>query len=372
MSIRSGFRGALSVVLACALGTAPLAAAPPSPAPVTQVDTVKVPFPADTLDATYDKPGTLHVAFSRGRSYFYTQRAAGKTAFSPPVTLGTLPKGADPESSPQIAVWPKGNPCVLWKGGGSILMSLSTDGGKSFTSVSTDSLLVKGGQIEVPTLVVGGDGAMHLVWIDHRDPSDPKDMVSAHLYFSTTRDKGKTWTPARALTKTTRKARRACPCCQPSVAAGPEGELWIAYRTSAENVKEVALLHSADSGRTFTTSQVSDNKWYVKGCPTSGPSLAVSGGHIALTWLSDSDLFAVTSADAGKTFSPQKKLGAGFFHQTAGHADRPVMVFEQGQQTFAWRAGDPVPARVDAPPKGTLVATPAGRFELIAFERGEE
>lgn len=369
---RSGTRAALTAFLALALGAAPLCAASPSPAAAAQVATVKLPFPADTLDASYDKPGNLHVAFARGRSYYYTQRTAGKSEFAAPVTLGSLPSGADPESSPQIAVWPGGNPCVLWKGGGQILMALSTDGGKTFVPVSTESLLIKNGSIEVPTLVVGGDGAMHLVWVDHRDPPDPKDMVGTHLYFSTTRDKGKTWTPARALTKTIRKARRACPCCQPSAAAGPDGEVWIAYRTSQENVKEVALLHSADSGRTFTTSQVSDNKWYVKGCPTSGPSLAVSGGQIAVTWQSDSDIFAVTSADAGKTFSGQKKLGPGFFHQAAGHSERPVMLFEQGQQTFAWRVGDAVPARVDAPPRGTLVATPSGRFELIAFERGEE
>src|SRR5690606_12185786 len=160
------------------------------------------------------------------------------------------------------------NPCVLWKGGGSIRMALSTDRGQTFVPVATEALLVKNGAIDVPTLVVRGDGAMHLVWGAHRDPADPNDMVSAHLYFASTRDRGKTGPPARARARPTPGARRAGPWCQPSVAARPGGELWIAYRTSAENVKEVALLHSTDSGRTFSTHPVSDNKWYVKGCPT--------------------------------------------------------------------------------------------------------
>ena len=348
----------------------PSPAAAPSPAAgSTAIITTKLPFDADALDAAFDAAGGLHVTYARGKSFFYTQRPPNTKEFRAPIKLGTLAPGVDPETTPQIAVWPKGNPCALWKGGGAILLSMSSDKGKSFQAVSTAGLLVANTAIEVPTLIVGGDGALHLLWVDHRDALDPKDAVARHLYFSTTRDRGKTWAPARALTK---GLKRACPCCQPAAAAGPGGEIFVAYRTSDANVKEIALLHSTDSGHTFQVKQVSDNHWYVKGCPTSGPSLAVSGGQVALIWMADQDLYSTTSADDGRSFSHPLKLGAGFFHQAAGSHDRSVMLFEQGDKVLAWRSGDAAPARVEAPPRGSLVAGPGGRFELIAFDRGEE
>ncbi len=110
-----------------------------------------------------------------------------------------------------------------------------------------------------------------------------------------------------------------CYCCKTSVATGPDGAVYAAWRhVYPGNVRDIAFAMSADGGRTFGEPvRVSDDNWVLDGCPENGPSLAVDGGgRVHVVWptlvpgkTAGDDpvpaLFYATSAD-GRRFTPRQ------------------------------------------------------------------
>ncbi|MDN5866182.1 MAG: glycoside hydrolase [Candidatus Nitrosocosmicus sp.] len=153
-------------------------------------------------------------------------------------------------------------------------------------------------------------------------------------------DGGKTFDPPVELDD------QNCVCCQTASAVSPDGEIYFAWRdlqyehdlipVNAENpynygfsngslfdsfknkkyesIRDIVTMHTLDNGtgKKFSPiTKVSQDKWYIAGCPDAGPGIAFDSlGRLHAAWFTGSDTapngigyYYAYSDDGGKTFS---------------------------------------------------------------------
>ena len=315
-------------------------------------------------DGAYGPDGSLHLVLARADGCVHVSRAAGSAGFGPE---HAIPAAGQPavggERRPHLLADRAGRLFALWQTRQGIVLAVSADAGVNWTLRSTGALTAKTGA-DVFNAALSADGVLYLVWAGEKDPHLPDDDVAQHLYLASSADGGGTFTEPRAITT---DATRACPCCVPAITTGRPGEVWVAYRSSAANIKETRVLASTDAGRTFTSSQLSNHRWEFQGCPMQGPAIAVASPHVIVSWTSNGDMYTSSSSDGGKSYSAPQRLGRGRFNQVVASATGTILqVWDEGTRTGVWWRADAQPsARVSLKPGGALLAAPDGRFELL-------
>lgn len=176
-------------------------------------------------------------------------------------------------------------------------LKTSDDGGKTWAQRSSRSIT---GHERIESQFVAAQGRrVYLTWIDLDAPRSPGDAVAKPIYLAISEDGGASWSAPRDVT---RGLPRACPCCVPQIALSGDA-VYIAYRTSIENVKEVAVLVSHDRGRTFRFRPVSRDRWKFMGCPAIPPKLVAAGRRVSVTWTREKTILSAGSRDGGRSFS---------------------------------------------------------------------
>jgi len=323
---------------------------------------LKLPWAVDSIDATRDTSGTLHLAVLQKGRCLYSARPAAGGEFAGPIAVdpaGPAVQANQGDRRPRIQVSPDGSLWILWQEHPGMKLLRSQDAGKTWQRISIDLGDVK--EIDVPAMGIGPRGEVVVVWVDPSAPREPDDKFAAHLMISIAPD-GERFGEAHRITS---DGARACPCCTPAVAVGPEGQIMVAYRSSRANIKESALLRSSDGGRTFTGAQLSNHRWEFIGCPMSGPVIARAGQEVVVGWTSGEDMYCAWSRDAAASFTPEVRLGRGHYIAAAA-GDRPLLIWDEGRQTGLWPGSskDPRP-RADIRPTGALVADPRHGFLLL-------
>lgn len=112
-------------------------------------------------------------------------------------------------------------------------------------------------------------------------------------------------------------AADVCPCCRTSLALGPEGTLYLAWRrVFPGDVRDVVVARSEDGGRSFSAPvRVHEDGWRIAACPHAGPSVAVDGeGTVHVAWYTgreeESGVYHAVSRDGGRSFGPRRPLAA--------------------------------------------------------------
>ncbi len=152
-----------------------------------------------------------------------------------------------------------------------------------------------------PSLGLATNGDVYAVWLDGRDKGSPGTLS---VYLARSTDKGLTFH------KNVKVASDSCPCCRPSIAFGPDGKVYVAYRhVYSDNERDIAVATSSDSGDHFSESvRVNLDRWHLLGCPESGPVLAVQNGKLIVVWYSAGSkragLRLAQSTDSGRSFLP--------------------------------------------------------------------
>jgi len=267
----------------------------------------------------------------------------GGRTFSPPVRVNDVEGDArvTGEQPPHVALAPRsGKPpavIVVWttKGtaGTKLLQARSDDGGRTFGH----SAIVPGsdaaGNRGWESLTVASGGTVDAVWLDHREMTGHESHMSpeqSKLYFAALDGSA----PPRALTG------GVCYCCKTSVATGPDGSIYAAWRhVYPGNVRDIAFTASHDGGRSFAAPiRVSEDHWILDGCPDDGPAIAVDRqNRIHVVWptlVQRSEptiaLFYAMSTDGGQ-FTPRRQL------PTDGLPHHPqIAISADGALTFAW------------------------------------
>jgi hypothetical protein len=90
----------------------------------------------------------------------------------------------------------------------------------------------------------------------------------------------------RSFGASTVAASDVCPCCRTSIVAAADGRVFVAYRVTADNIRNIAVARSLDGGRSFDTAvPVHDDGWRIDGCPHAGASLALDAdGTLHVAW----------------------------------------------------------------------------------------
>src|SRR5215213_5990296 len=229
---------------------------------------------------------------------------------------------------PSVAVAPDGAVYVLWtarveakdKQGTDVYLSVSNDGGQSFTSE------VKVNDDKVPnahgmhSLAVAKDGRIYAGWLDERNVHAPKPSTKAEghhmesnrdVYLSYSTDGGRTFSANRKV------ATEACPCCKTALAVAVDGTLYAGWRQVLPgNYRHIAVASSTDGGTKFSAPViVSDDRWMLQGCPVSGPSLSVdkASRSLKVAWYAAGEsgapgVYYAESKDKGHSFSPRELL----------------------------------------------------------------
>jgi hypothetical protein len=250
--------------------------------------------------------------------------------------------------APSVAVTPDGTICVAWtaragEGGHAattLYVSTSRDGGMSFGAPVRVNDDAGEGVHGMHSLAVGRDSRIHVAWLDERDltpPSTAKPTAptgsmkpdenmnaskasggmhgeqNREVFYASSSDAGRTFSRNR------RVATEACPCCKTALAVGADGRVYLGWRQVLPgDFRHVAVASSNDGGATFSAPNVvSDDRWELKGCPVSGPSL-VAGDENALRvlWYTAGEagaegLYISESRDGGRTFTPRRAVMEG-------------------------------------------------------------
>lgn len=113
-------------------------------------------------------------------------------------------------------------------------------------------------------------------------------------------------------------AGNVCPCCRTALDAGPDGAVRVVWRHLwSGGERDPAIATSRDGGRTFGAPvRVHADHWAIDGCPHAGPSVAAGAdGRVHVAWFTGAEgrlgLWHAVSADGGATFAGPTPLDRG-------------------------------------------------------------
>jgi hypothetical protein len=77
-----------------------------------------------------------------------------------------------------------------------------------------------------------------------------------------------------------------CECCPPMILQ-KNNSVYVMYRNNINNLRNIHLTHSGDSGQSFTQNiQIDSTNWVLNGCPSAGPEAIWNGDSIFSVWMS--------------------------------------------------------------------------------------
>ncbi|HEU4455482.1 MAG TPA: sialidase family protein, partial [Longimicrobium sp.] len=325
-----------------------------------------------------------------GVSSVFVARLEGDGDAAPArVRANDRPGDAAPhEQAPaQVAVGPEGNVYVVWQNSTKIpgrrfpasdlRFARSTDGGRTFepaVTVNDDA----GGTPSSHTfhdLVVGSDGTVWVSWLDSRvrdaerarrnprpAPASPDAAPKGHGHGGATQGHGGMKGDGGGMKEDAdlpggeiRVARSTdggrtfgasvvvdggvCPCCRTSLAVGPDGSLYVAWRKVFDgDVRDVVLSRLAPGASAWSEpARVHADGWVFPGCPHAGPSVAVDErGRVHVGWYTGKEgrqgLWYAASDDGGRSFGAPAALLTGAWVPPSSVA----LAAEGGRVWAAW------------------------------------
>lgn len=300
-------------------------------------DVSRTPTPA------FDARGRLWLAWVEGRHVLVSSSKDLGRTFAPAVTVNAVPEDVDAnsESRPKIAAGRGGEIYVTYtrlgarRYTGDVRFSRSTDGGRTFAPPVTlnDDHLDTGHRFDA--LAVRPDGTVFVSWIDKRDLEAAGMHAGAAVYYTVSRDAGRTFEPNRRL------ASDVCECCRLAPAFDTDSRLTLAWRAVLPGgVRDHAIGWISRDGSAASPERATVEGWKIDACPHHGPSLAISAdGTYHLVWFTGegprgAGAFYAFSLDRGRTFSAPRRLGL-----ASGEAHG--MVVAAGRHVFlAWKQRD--------------------------------
>jgi hypothetical protein len=207
------------------------------------------------------------------------------------------------------------------------MVSTSRDRGKTWTPprrLHDDTSATEHGFV---AMSVGASGA-DLIWLDGRNTGGESGEMTVRT---------RALSADGSLAPEIELDARTCECCQAALARTPDG-LVAAWRDrSATEVRDIAVARQ-ENGRWSEPRIVSADSWEHRACPVNGPALVADGRKVDLAWFTGAGgqnrVWLVRSADGAKTFGSRIRIDEG---QTLGRVDAEPQ--GDGSVLVAWLEG---------------------------------
>ncbi|HEX2208105.1 MAG TPA: sialidase family protein, partial [Longimicrobium sp.] len=256
---------------------------------------------------------------------------------------------AHEQAPAQVAVGADGAIYVLWQNNtkvpgrrfaaSDLRFARSADGGRTFSpaiTVNDDA----GGVPSSHTfhdLAVAPDGTVWVSWLDsrardaaraarHRPPTPPaeghehaqrdmrddENLPPSEVRVAKSTDGGLTFGASMVVDTA------PCPCCRTSLAFGPDGAVYLAWRKEyGGDVRDVVVARMGAGEAAFSAPvRVHADAWVFPACPHAGPALAVDArGRLHVGWYTGKEgrqgLWYARSDDGARTFGAPVALVTG-------------------------------------------------------------
>jgi hypothetical protein len=261
--------------------------------------------------------GVTHVVFGKDNAIYYT-RSGGSAAFDRPTRVAEVDQLAlRMRRGPRIAASDsRVLITAISRADGNLYAWISADGGKTFRKEPPLNLTAKSAEEGMHALASNGHGHVAVVWNDNREKK-----MEVWARFST--DGGETWGEERVVYSA--PSGPICPCCHPSVAFAPNGEIAVMWRNALNGSRDMFIRTTGDFGKTFSPAQkLGEGTWKLEGCPMDGGNLTFTPeGKWITTWRREGTLY---TAPIG---APEERLGEGKQPVIAYAGDERFLFWEQ-------------------------------------------
>ncbi len=229
-----------------------------------------------------DNSGKLHLVFGTGDSIMYSVSTDNGISFSAPALIDVLPElVASHTRGPQIAASDNGLTVIACNGAGNIFCYTKNDTGKwkpgarvnDVDTVSKEGLMA-----------LSADGQnTFAVWLDLRDKHNK-------IFGAISNNGGTSWSANTMIYASPDST--VCECCKPSVLVKGT-DVYVMFRNWLNGNRDLYLMRSADAGKSFGQAQKLGNGcWALNGCPMDGGAIAVdNNGNLQTVWRRERKVF---------------------------------------------------------------------------------
>jgi hypothetical protein len=300
---------------------------------------------ATKVTSVFGPDGRLWLAWMAGGYVSVASSTDGGQSLSAAVQVTREKLNLDwgPDARPKIAVDRNGQIALAFSifrdnaFNGQVLVSHSSDGGKSFTEPRPITAYNESQRFEA--LALDADGTVFAAWLDKRNRIPARDngqkYEGAGLFFAVSKDAGTTYSDARLVKGNT------CECCRLGIAFDGQGHPVIIFRDIFEgSIRDHAIVTFSDLQTPGEIHRVSHDEWQITACPHQGPSLSIAAnGTYHVAWYTNGKarkgLFYASSRDGGKTFSDPLPIG-----QADHGPSRPFVLAGPRGVTMVWKEFD--------------------------------
>lgn len=338
-----------AVVLWCALGLSPLAAAGPARVEI---------FPAAQPRLATTVTGRVYLAYGNGTTAYVARSDDAGASFAPAVAIATVPKlMLGLRRGPRVAA--HGENVTVTFIAHELLAVHSADGGRTWSTPLILNRIPTSAREGLHDLAGGPDGRMFVTWLDMRNGK-------MELWGAESVDAGRTWGPNARIYQSPDKS--ICECCHPSALFDAAGNLAVMWRNEIGGNRDMWLaLRPAGAKEFGPARKLGTGTWTLKACPMDGGALVAYGdGRFASVWQRAGEIVFCPAA------GPEIKLGAGKQPLVTLEGGKPVVLWQQGAVLSAARIGDSVDILAATPEARFAVMTPlpSSRGTLLAYETG--
>ncbi|MES2178046.1 MAG: hypothetical protein V4550_09295 [Gemmatimonadota bacterium] len=306
-----------------------------------------------------DPRGTIRMVFGRRDTIFAVTSRNGGESFGSAVVVGVVPKmHLGNTRGPTIASSNTRSVVIAPDQGGDIAMfqlEHATDSWTRLRGVLNDA---PGSAPEgLATVAADSRGEFHALWLDLRQQRQNQ------IYLGTVPVAGATRRANRLVYAS--PDGHVCECCRPSIAIAGRA-VAVMFRNWLAGSRDMYALQSADGGRTFASAQkLGEGTWKLDACPMDGGSVAVTAqGVLTSLWRRESSVYF---AEAGRA---EVRVGEGRSPMMSRRGSATHIVWQDGAAVKLRRMGNTDEPVVVGEGRLPQVLTLATGGALVAWEHG--
>jgi len=306
----------------------------------TEVRIVKAPADCIAPDVAMDTNGVLHMVYGLNDTAYYIRSTNNGRSFTSPVKVnssGTVGITMG-ERGPKVSIGLSNSIHVVWmdKWSSGVQVyarySRSLDNGATFEDrrILSSTSGVDGVTVAADTL-----GNVASFWHVNQPPTGQPSATRLRMVMSS--DNGATF-GADQLMSITNMTGLACSMCMMRPFVRADGNMYLAFRTADDNIRDIYVLKGPIGQNNFTALRVNTDNWNINYCPMNGPELTFDPSGRALCGF-------MTSDDKKSYWAISDNPVTSFSLHVATPANEPNELYStaiansRGDVLFVWQIG---------------------------------